>query len=394
MRIVIANDGFGDAGGVQTYLDAVIANLETRGYELALAYCTKDGAIDASGVSGTLPRFHVPNADDSAAFDAVRRWSPDVAFSHNMDDVRIDRRLGESMPIVKFMHGYFGTCIGGLKTHSFPTPVACDRVYGPACAALYFPRHCGQLTPMAFIRQWRVAESHRDVRDVYTAYVVASEHMKREYVRSGLGAARVNANPLFSTQAAVPRIAPPPDDARVVFLGRMTPLKGGDLLIRATAVARARLGRDIHVTMIGDGPSRPAWESLASALGVRCTFAGWKTGDARWPLVQDASLVAVPSVWPEPFGLVGLEAGAFGVPAIATDAGGISEWLKDGVNGVSVPAPATADSFGEAMAGVLGDGDRLARLREGAHRIAREMTVDRHVDRLETIFAASRNGRA
>src|ERR1700759_3746719 len=124
MRILVANDGFGDAGGVQTYLDAVIAALAARGHTLALAYCTNDGTIDASGVSSTLPRFHLPHATAAGAVEAVRGWAPHVCYSHNMDDVRIDRRLGESTPIVKFMHGYFGTCIGGLKTHSFPAVAA------------------------------------------------------------------------------------------------------------------------------------------------------------------------------------------------------------------------------------------------------------------------------
>jgi glycosyltransferase involved in cell wall biosynthesis len=396
MRILIANDGFGDAGGVQTYLDAAIANLAGRGHELALAYCSKDGTLDASGVSAALPRFHLPHADDARAFDAVRRWSPDLCYSHNMDDVAIDRRLGASMPIVKFMHGYFGTCIGGLKTHRFPGTLACGRVYGPACAALYFPRRCGQLSPAAFVRQWRAAESHRSVRDVYAAYVVASEHMKREYVRSGIDASRVHANPLFSTAPVAADVPPAPAAPRVLFLGRMTPLKGGDLLIRAIAAAAARLpqGHAPRLTMVGDGPSRQSWESLAVSLGVPCTFAGWQTGDARWPYFRDASLVAVPSLWPEPFGLVGLEAGAFGVPAVGIDTGGISEWLEDGVNGRLVQAPAAPDTLGAAIAGVLGDPALQARLRAGAHRIAREMSVDRHVDRLEAVFVQALPARA
>jgi glycosyltransferase involved in cell wall biosynthesis len=386
MRILIANDGFGDAGGVQTYLDAVIANFASRGHDLALAYCSKEGTIDASGIAGTLRRFHVQAGAD-AAFTAIREWAPDICYSHNMDDVRVDRRLGTLSPIVKFMHGYFGTCIGGLKTHGFPAPVACDRVYGPACAALYFPRRCGQRSPLAFVRQWRAAESHRSVRDVYAAFVVASEHMRREYVRSGIDESRVRANPLFSTERVVDRLLPPPKDPHVAFLGRMTPLKGGDLLIKAVAHAAVRLSRDIRVTFVGDGPARSDWESLAARMGVRCEFVGWKKGDERWPLLSDASVVAVPSVWPEPFGLVGLEAGALGIPAVAFDVGGVSEWLRDGVNGVAVRAPAAAEGFGSALADLLADRARQVCLRAGARHVAREMTVGRHVDRLEAIFA-------
>jgi glycosyltransferase involved in cell wall biosynthesis len=215
---------------------------------------------------------------------------------------------------------------------------------------------------------------------------VASEHMRREFVRSGADPARVKTNPLFPTEPVDAVVSPVPAEAHVVFLGRMTALKGGDLLIRAVRHATNRLGRAIKLTMIGDGPRRPEWEALASGLGVPCVFTGWKRGAERWPLVRSASVAAVPSIWPEPFGLVGLEAGALGVPAVAVDVGGIREWLRDGRNGIAVAAPATPRSFGDALAGVLSDRDRLAALRMGAHQMAREMTLAAHVDRLETIF--------
>jgi len=388
MRILVANDGFGDPGGVQVYLNAVTAVLAARGHELALAYCRADGAIEnVSGVSRDLPRFRLAGPGAAAGFDAVRRWAPDVCYSHNMDDVDVDRALGRLAPIVKFMHGYFGTCIGGLKSHRFPAATACERPYGPACAALYFPRRCGQLNPVAFLRQWRAAESYRSVRDVYSTIVVASEHMRREYVRNGVNPDRVLSNPLFSCGPLAAEVSPPPEEPHVVFLGRMTALKGGDLLIRAVVDAGARLGRTLRLTMIGDGPARGDWEALARRLAVRCTFTGWKSGCDRWTFFRDASIVAIPSIWPEPFGLVGLEAGALGVPAVAVAVGGICEWLHDGVNGVAVPAPAAASAFGRALAEALADRARLAALRAGAFRVAREMTVDRHVDRLEAIFA-------
>jgi glycosyltransferase involved in cell wall biosynthesis len=179
---------------------------------------------------------------------------------------------------------------------------------------------------------------------------------------------------------------PAPAEPHVVFLGRMTSLKGGDLLLRSIAHARALMGAPIHLTMIGDGPQRQEWEVLALHLGVKCQFTGWVTGDERWPLIRRASMLALPSVWPEPFGLVGLEAGALGVPTIATNSGGITEWLRDGTNGVVVPAPATAREFGSAVASLLGDPPRLERLRAGALRVATEMSIDAHVDRLETIL--------
>jgi glycosyltransferase involved in cell wall biosynthesis len=386
MRILIANDGLSDAGGVHAYLDAIVAPLDARGHQLGLAFSTDSGPSDRRLSLARMEHFRLSGNGRAQALARVRRWAPDVCFSHNMHDLSVDRDLIATAPVVKFMHGYFGTCISGLKMHGFPRAVACERQYGPACLALYYPRRCGQLSPALFFRSRRWAEAQRPLIAEYATVVVASRHMRDEYVRSGADAGRTVVNALFATRTPELR-SPTPAEPRVVFLGRMTPLKGGDLLLRAVRQASTQLGRPIGLTMIGDGPQRGEWEALASQLGLNCQFTGWLTGDARWPLVRSASVLALPSVWPEPFGLVGLEAGALGVPAIATSAGGITEWLRDGANGVVVPAPATDVEFGSALASMLGDPLRLERLRAGALRVATEMSVDAHVSRLEAILA-------
>ena len=61
-------------------------------------------------------------------------------------------------------------------------------------------------------------------------------------------------------------------------------------------------------------------------------------------------VVVMPSLWPEPFGLVGLEANRRGVPVVAFATGGIPEWLHDGVNGCLAPGdPPTADGLADAL---------------------------------------------
>jgi glycosyltransferase involved in cell wall biosynthesis len=275
--------------------------------------------------------------------------------------------------------------VSGLKMHAFPAPVVCDRTFGPACAALYLPRRCGQLSPLALVGGWRWAKAQRSRFDGYRAIVVASDHMKREYVRHGCASSAVHVNPLFPTAPGDAAVSPVPADPHVVFLGRMTALKGGDLLIRAVDRARTTLGRDIGLTMVGDGPQRGEWEALAGRLHLRCAFTGWVSGGDRWPIVRAASLVALPSLWPEPFGLVGLEAGALGVPAIATDVGGVRQWLTDGLNGITVPASSEIQ-FGDRLAAALADRARLSALRAGALRVAREMSLASHLDRLEPVL--------
>jgi glycosyltransferase involved in cell wall biosynthesis len=109
----------------------------------------------------------------------------------------------------------------------------------------------------------------------------------------------------------------------------------------------------------------------------------------RTMLFGRARLLVVPSVWPEPFGLVGLEAAACGVPAVAFDVGGIGEWLTDGVNGRMVAAGDTA-AMGDAIASLLSDRARRMRFADGARAAATRLSPEAHFSRLEAVLDRAR----
>jgi len=289
------------------------------------------------------------------------------------------------------MHGYFGTCIGGQKTHLFPIPVACRRRFGPACLALYVPRRNGRLNAGYMLREYRWAAAQKSLFGAYAGVVTASRHMRDEFARNGVPFEKLHPIPLFSTLPVDP--APPPEAFSVLFLGRMTALKGGDLLIRAAAHARTAGGPPIRVVMAGDGPQLEAWAGLAASLRVDADFQGWVDEEHKVELLRAASLLVVPSVWPEPFGLVGLEAASQGVPAIAYAVGGVDEWLKAG-SGILLPGdPPRVDTLGEALAHLAAHPGELAAMRPRAAEVARAMSLDAHVDKLEAVLeAAARTG--
>jgi len=402
MRILLANDGFGDAGGVQNYLDAVAGGLASRGHELAILHRDATPAPFAAAATRSLHQFTVAVEGIGPTIERIARWAPDVCFSHNMDILDVDCALIARWPVVKFMHGYLGTCIGGQKRHGFPIAQPCDRRFGIACLALYGPRHCGELTPGKFVGQYRWAREQHSLLPRYRTMVVASEHMKREFVRNGMPPSQIHVNPLFPTHThevvgsgfsrTKVRLQEDPtyEDPCVAFVGRMTVLKGGDLLVDAVAQASTILGRTIRLLLIGDGPQRAAWEQRASERRVLFTSTGWLNGDDRWAALRQATLLALPSSWPEPFGLVGLEAAALGIPAVAFDVGGVREWLRPGINGYLAPGnPPRAAGLAAALVEAFGDENELKAMGLRAVGVAREMSVDRHLDRLESIFSAS-----
>lgn len=399
MRILLATEGIDEAGGVDTYLSAVAPGLVARGHQVAILHCNRPAGSAAVPVAA-VPRFGIDELGPQIAFASVASWDPDVCFSQNMHDLDVDARLASRAPVVKMMHGYFGTCVSGQKSFGFPFREPCDRIFGPACLALYLPRRCGQLRPGVMLQQYAWAREQRVLFDRYSGIVVASEHMRREFERTGAPADKLHVVPLFAPGPVGPAeaglagpakagLAGPAEAGRynVLFLGRMTALKGGDLLIEAVAGATRRLARPIALTMAGEGPERSRWEAIAARLGVDAEFPGWLSGRARDAAIRRASLVAVPSVWPEPFGLTGLEAAAYGVPAVAFDVGGIREWLRDGETGILASgARPEADALATAIVSALGDPARLSRLGEAARAAAARLSLDRHLDRLVSIL--------
>ncbi len=127
-----------------------------------------------------------------------------------------------------------------------------------------------------------------------------------------------------------------PRSAIIAGVGRQSPEKGFDQLVEAARL----LVRDddrVGIVLVGDGPDRPMLVALvrASRLESSVVFAGFRTDVDR--LLPGADILAQAS-HTEGLPNVVLEASAAGLPVVATDVGGTSEIIEDGVNGFLVPA--------------------------------------------------------
>jgi D-inositol-3-phosphate glycosyltransferase len=172
----------------------------------------------------------------------------------------------------------------------------------------------------------------------------------------------------------------------VAFVGRIQPLKGPDVLIRA-------LPDMPGVTVVicggpsGSGLDRPtSLIELADSLGVSDSvrFLPPQTGDDLAALYRAADLVAVPS-HNESFGLVALEAQACGTPVVAASVGGLVTAVRDGVSGVLVDGHDPAD-WARVLSKLLAEPRRLDKLSIGAVRHAANFSWDRTAEGLLRVY--------
>ena len=171
-----------------------------------------------------------------------------------------------------------------------------------------------------------------------------------------------------------------------LFVGRLVPYKGVDVLLRALR------GLDVAAVIVGDGPARPTLEQQAANLGVgdRVFFLGTVDDDTVGAWYAACDFFVLPSVTrAEAFGLVQLEAMAHGRPVISTRLETGVPWVnQDGITGLTV-APGDADALRAAMNRLVQDGALRNRLGAAARqRSLSEFSRQRMAERAVAAYTA------
>jgi glycosyltransferase involved in cell wall biosynthesis len=170
----------------------------------------------------------------------------------------------------------------------------------------------------------------------------------------------------FRTKWGLPQAEP-----LVLFLSRIIPRKGVDLLIDAFAMACTETGRLVIAGPEGERGYLACLEKRAreSGAGDRILFCGPLYDEDKEAALRDADIFALPSRY-ENFANVAAEAMACGVPVIVTGACGISP-LVDGVGGLVIPR--AQEALTEALSRLIRDEALYARLKEGCRRVAAQL---------------------
>jgi D-inositol-3-phosphate glycosyltransferase len=197
-----------------------------------------------------------------------------------------------------------------------------------------------------------------------------------------------------SRDAARITLGLPRDAVVLAFIGRIQPLKGPDVLLRAAAEMMRRnraLGAKLRVLVVGgpsgNGLAEPiVLHQLAAELGIleQVVFAPPQGGAALVGVYRAADVVAVPS-YSESFGLVALEAQACGTPVVAAGVGGLPVAVADGVSGQLVGSHHPVD-WADVLTAVALRPQRREQLAAGAAAHARRFSWERTTEALLQVY--------
>lgn len=408
MHILFVLDTWGLIGGTERYASAVVPALMERGHRVSIL-CREDHSPDFADVQvAAFPELGAGGLDGAVRARlaaTVRGLSPDVIYVSAMRSVDANATLVETAPVVRFVHDHVAFCPGLNKYRE--NGETCRDGMGSICLQRYwleggcvcFKRDHERGLLFAPIRELRRKQRELDVVRASTEVLTNSRYMLAELLKLGFDPERTSVLPLFtdSGSAAAAAGAAELDEDTRAFLAREpgTPLlltparltlpdKGVDFLLSTLA----QLERPFRAVLAGTGPAEQWLRQKAQEDGVadRVHFAGWQPSAALEHLYTQAAVVVCPSVWDEPFGLVGLEAMAHEKPVVAFEVGGIPDWLEHERNGLMVPRKDTP-AMARAIERLLDDPALRERMgAAGAALAAERFDRTHHIDALERLL--------
>jgi len=213
-------------------------------------------------------------------------------------------------------------------------------------------------------------------------FIAPSRFVRQKFVEFGWGGERIVVIPHPAPRAWA--ATPPPDDGPILCVARLWRQKGIHVLLEALA----RLGtHDLPVVIAGDGPERTALMGRAAELGLAgVRFVGSVDHDAIQSLYQQARWIVVPSLWPEVFGLVCVEAFASGRAVVASAIGGLPELITPGADGWLFP-PGDAEALAERMDWMLRHPEAARAMGAAARRKAeRDYAPEQHYQQIYELY--------
>ncbi len=179
---------------------------------------------------------------------------------------------------------------------------------------------------------------------------------------------------------------------RVIFVGRLDPVKGAPLLVEAFARVLHE-HPDAHLTVVGEGKSRAGAEARVQALGIgnAVTFTGFRAQTEVAALLEEADVLVLPS-FAEGVPVVLMEAMASRIPVIATRVAGVQELVEDKVSGFTVP-PGDVATLVERINDILARPDMARAMGEaGRKTVERDFDIAREGAWLAEIMRAGGSG--
>jgi glycosyltransferase involved in cell wall biosynthesis len=397
MTILHICDWYYPVGGAEKLLFDTLKLLEDKGYTNVVVYNDHPkqkptGLRPEYGCYGLECReFYIPQnillakKAIKTIEDVIKKHSPDVCHIHNFQNSYVTEYLNEKMPCVRSIHDPRLYCFTGWKllpdNSMCPYPLGVECINQGCITQGILPRNSFELNAKWVIRNFEV---HKKMSVLIALSLAQIECILENGFRPEQIAWLPNFTPVRS-ESEVKQLLQKyfnPDEKIVLFVGRASYEKGVQVLVDACKYLKSKC----KVVIIATGPFLEKIRSQASKYGDLIEVIPGLSYEEVRKYYARSSVVIVPSVWIEPFCLVGLEAFANMKPVIGSRIGGIQDWLKENETGWFFE-PGNSVELAERIDQALANADRLQEMGRAAYeRVRTYYSGEIYISRLLEIY--------
>jgi glycosyltransferase involved in cell wall biosynthesis len=392
MNILFVHGSHNETGGDTVYLNLLTAQLALHNVWVHLISIEKGDKKFSVNIRKSTSREHLNFGNLREVNEMIRRYCDefqiDLIHIHTVHWPSVTENCLTLAPVIKTPHATDLICPGSYKFYSQQEKV-CDVPFGMHCLLDAYTKRCCSRMPGKLAASYKnVYHEVHDFSRRYKRIVVMSEYVKSECVSAGIDESKISVIPYFTMPVPGQGINSPV--RRLLYLGRLSQVKGVHVIIEPLAPL-LKENDDVIFDIIGDGPYRKTIEAIVDRMEIRdkVIFHGWKDRDFINDALARSYMLLFPSIYPEAFGISGIEAMMHGKPVVGFDVGGVSTWLTNEVTGFLVPVGDSA-KFVEHVQRLLDDGDLKQRMGEKAREIAmKDFSPEQHISKLLDVYKSS-----
>ncbi len=397
MHVVWINEDADFTGGCEKYIYQSVGLLAEKNIKSTLMY-----KVGSPKSPEFLNRFEqaFPMVDLETQLEQLQ---PDLIYVHSINDTEMLKRI-VAFPCkkIRFFHDQRDFC---LRNHKYTTigKKPCSKKLGFDCySCLGFLKPSNMPWKVGF-RTLGELKASLKINRLFDRVIVGSNYMAEQLKLHDFDAEKLTVATLFSNSVksegqAVPlkfhsaasanssEASSSQAKKQLLFVGQLVTGKGLDTLLEALA----KCTHEAELIICGTGKMEHDYHRQSVALGIdkRVRFLGYQTSEQLREHYRRADAVVVPSRAPETFCLVGLEALLQGTPVIASNTGGMSEWLKPNVNGLEFEANSSAQ-LADSIDHYFSDIRMQTRLRKFAQKSDyRQFAPEQHIQRVHNLMTS------
>lgn len=347
MKVLLIHNSYQQPGGEDVVFEQECRLLQRHGHEVITYHRSNHELDDLSLLERVGLIGRIISADDTQR--EVRRLlheqKPDLVHIHNTF-MMISPSVYEvcndaNIPVLQTLHNYRLLC---PKSTFYRDGKVCEdcmekSIWQGVKHGCY--RNSRSMTAAVAL----MLQTHRTRQTWETrvgTYLALTEFARQKFIDGGLPAEKIRVKPNFVDPDPGERTKP---GKYALFVGRLSQEKGLITLLAAWK----RLGIDVPLLIVGDGPLRGHLESEVESQNLENVhFTGWLPRQEVQDAMKNAAFLVVPSVWYETFGMIMTEGFACGTPSVGSRLGAIEEIIDDGKTGLHF-TPGDADDLAEKV---------------------------------------------